>query len=202
MRITVGWFILCVFALISGCATYSTRPDVVKTIVTEPAPDAETIIVANFSLTGRISVQDEDQNFSAGIRWQHTEQEDDVVLLSPFGQVMAQIKSNRDYARLTTSEQKVFHAVDVETLTQDILGWRIPLTGLKFWVQGHHAPATVSIKAIDINDQVVSIRQNGWEINYIRYSSATAANVILPKVLVLNYDKLTLKLVVDSWEFD
>lgn len=188
------------FSLIAGCAMVDTKPVDVTVVVTEPVPLAEDASSADFRLTGRISVQDEEQRFSGGVRWQHAGKSgDEISLLSPLGQIVVQIVQDNEGARLTTSEQKVFFASDIEILTETVLGWRIPVAGLQYWVQGEHFPATVAIKHIDSEGRIVAINQDGWEIDYIRYFPAHSVHATRPKVLTLKYATLRIKLVVDDW---
>ena len=177
-----------------------TKPVGVSIIITEPVAIAENTASADFGLIGRISVRDEKQRFSGGVRWQHAGLDDEISLLSPLGQVMAQIVQDNEGARLTTSEQKVYFASDIEILTEGVLGWRIPVAGLQYWVQGEHFPATVAIKHLDSEGRAVAINQDGWEINYASYFPTQSAQPTRPRVLVLNYEALRIKLVVDNWE--
>ena len=196
-----GWRILFfLFSLTAGCAMVETKPVGVTVVVTEPVALAENASSADFELTGRISVQDEGKRFSGGVRWQHAGKAgDEISLLSPLGQIVVQIVQNNEGARLTTSEQKVFFASDIEVLTETVLGWRIPVAGLQYWVQGEHFPATVAIKHLDSDGRVVAINQDGWEIDYVRYFPAHSVHAARPKVLVLQYATLRMKLVVDNW---
>ena len=186
--------------MIAGCATISTQSTVVRTIITQPVANTENITPEKFNLTGRISIQDEHQRTSGGIRWQHSKMVDEILLLSPLGQVMAQIIRDYEGVRLTTSDQQAFYATDVESLTEDILGWRIPLAGLQYWARGKHSPTTMAMKDLDENDRVVKIRQDGWEIDYISYTTVQATQKLRPKVLTLSYDVLKIRLVVDNLE--
>lgn len=177
-----------------------TKPVGVTVVVTEPAVLAENASSADFGLIGRISVQDEEQRFSGGVRWQHAgNRGDEISLLSPLGQTMAQIVQDNEGARLTTSEQKVFFASDIEILTETVLGWRIPVAGLQYWVQGEHFPATVAVKHLDSEGRAVAINQDGWEIDYVRYFPTHSLHAARPKVLMLKYAALRIKLVVDDW---
>lgn len=188
------------FSLTAGCAMIETKPVGVTVVVTEPAVLAENASSADFGLIGRISVQDEEQRFSGGVRWQHAgNRGDEISLLSPLGQTMAQIVQDNEGARLTTSEQKVFFASDIEILTETVLGWRIPVAGLQYWVQGEHFPATVAVKHLDSEGRAVAINQDGWEIDYVRYFPTHSLHAARPKVLMLKYAALRIKLVVDDW---
>ena len=192
--------IFLLFSLTAGCAMIETKPVGVTVVVTEPAVLAENASSADFGLIGRISVQDEEQRFSGGVRWQHAgNRGDEISLLSPLGQTMAQIVQDNEGARLTTSEQKVFFASDIEILTETVLGWRIPVAGLQYWVQGEHFPATVAVKHLDSEGRAVAINQDGWEIDYVRYFPTHSLHAARPKVLMLKYAALRIKLIVDDW---
>lgn len=195
--------LLCFFLLVGGCAILTPQTTIVTTIVTQPEPDRANTALANFNLLGRISVRDEKQHFSGGVRWQHTGFNDEILLLSPLGQTVAQIEHDLEGVRLTTSERPIFYAADVESLTEEILGWRLPLKGLQYWVQGMHSPATVSEQDLDVNGRIKAIRQDNWQINYIRYFSVNAVSLNRPRIIELSYnDNLKIKLVVDDWKVE
>jgi outer membrane lipoprotein LolB len=133
---------------------------------------------------------------------------DDILLLSPLGQALAQLKRTPEGVELTTAERENYYAPDMESLTEKVLGWRLPIMGLQYWVQGKNSPLTSS--AIDLDDEgrVTAIRQDGWEIMYSGYSSlgpVQAATPALPAVgrarlLQLRRNGLQIKLVVDKWD--
>lgn len=189
--------IFCIFSLLVGCASLVPRTTDVKTFVIEP--EARTVHV-NFELMGRISAKKGEKGFSGGVRWRHTNTDDEIHLLSPFGQIVAQIRRNQHVVLLKTSEQKIYSAPDVENLTEQILGWRLPLLGLQFWVRGVNSPTTISEMDKDLDGRVVAIRQDGWEVVYSTYFPSQLPQAARPKTLVLNRDNLKIKLVVDNWE--
>ena len=191
----------CLFFLLAGCATLTDKPVAVSTAIIEPvATGAAT--VANFELAGRVSVKDSKQSFSGGVRWQHTNASDEILLLSPLGQTVAQIQRDAEGVQLTTSEQKVYRAADVESLTGQVLGWRLPLTGLQYWVSGVNSPATSAAVDKDGAGRVVAIRQDGWEITYSSFFSTEQEQATRPRVLSLQRGELEIRLVIDSREAD
>lgn len=200
-----GILISCIFALFSGCATLpsQTKSDaVVATIVTEPAANTQNVSAADFNILGRISVQDEKQSFSGSFRWQHLTASDEILLFTPLGQAVAEITRDDEGVRLITSKLEAFYAADVESLTQEILGWRMPLNGLQYWIQGTHSPITAAEKDLDNKDRIVAIRQDGWHIHYSSFTSGQTNPIPLPKVLNLVYQNLKIRLVVDDWKVE
>ena len=89
-----------------------------------------------FSLEGRFSLRNEDRSYAGRLSWRHASGGDQVLLSSPLGQGLAEIVSDANGARLTTSDGKVYAAVDAETLTRDVLGYPLPLAQLTDWVRG------------------------------------------------------------------
>ena len=196
----VGKLLLCIVSMLAGCVLFDSR-EVVTTIATQPGEEISKEVIANFDLVGRVSVKADKHGFSGGVRWQHTEISDQIMLFSPLGQTVAQIEQGPEGVSLITSEPETYYASNVENLTEDVLGWRLPLSGLQFWVQGTHFPFTVSEKDLDRNGRTVAIRQNGWKITYLDYfSQLIPAYNHLPRVLELSRTDLKLKLVIDSWD--
>ena len=183
-----------------GCAAPVKEKPAVKTIYTKPVSDAKNWVRDHFNLQGRVSFRNQHQRNSGNIRWQHTPVDDEISLFSPLGQTVAVINNNAQGAYLTTAEKKNYRATDVESLTAKVLGWRLPLSGLQYWILGKHAPATASAKDLDQNGQVVAIRQDGWRITYIDYFAMEHSHVLRPRIVELNYRDLKIRLVVDNWK--
>lgn len=194
--------LLAIFLLLGGCASLE-KHNVAKTIIVEPKVE-ETRALTNFHLIGRISVKTNHDGFSGGIRWQHKNQFHHLLLLSPIGQVVAQIEQDDQGIQLITSDQKAYYAPSIEDLTERVFGWKLPITGLEYWIMGRTNPLIVAEIDMDRNDQVIAIRQDGWEINYLDYFSRPVPDrkdvTSAPRIIELNYPNLKLKLVIDSWK--
>ena len=202
----IPWILTCcIVTLFPGCATLpdQTKADaVVKTILTEPAANTQNGSATDFNILGRISIQDEKQSFSGSFRWQHLATSDEILLFTPLGQAVAEITKDDEGVRLITSKLEAFYAADVESLTQEILGWRMPINGLQYWIQGTHSPVTAAEKDLDSKDRIVAIRQDGWHIHYSSFAPAQINLIPLPKVLNLIYQNLKIRLVVDDWKVE
>jgi len=195
----------CVFPLISGCITltHPTPADkAVKTILTEPVDSAQIAPAADFNLLGRLSIQNGNERFSGSFRWQHLTVSDEILLFTPLGQAVAEITKDQEGVRLITAKLEAFYADDVESLTEEVLGWRLPLRGLQYWMQGKHSPLTAAEMDLDDKDQVVVIRQDGWKIQFSSYAPAQSNQTPLPRILDLLYENLKIKLVVDDWKVE
>lgn len=163
--------------LLPGCAE---QPP-----LTEPSALLRQIASADaiqaFQLSGRIAVKHDGQGFSGTLRWVHDALHDEILLLSPLGQGVARIARTPSGITLTTADEKVFHADNFEALTQNALGWRLPLHGLEHWVLGLAVPEGAARLDLDANGHPSRLSQNGWLINYERYQ--TVQGVHLPTKL-------------------
>lgn len=198
------WKLVFIFLpILASCAALETQPGIVaRTVVFEPVKDLSDAVVADFELLGRVAVRNEQQRFSGNVRWQHTLLEDTILLLSPLGQAVAEIKKNDNGVQLVTSKQETFHARDVEELTVEILGWRLPLGGLQYWIQGLYSPFSTASVDLDGDDQIISIRQDGWEILFTHYAAdlnRSGKTQLRPRIIELKFDDLNIRMVVDNW---
>lgn len=191
MRLFPVWLVV----LLSGCALLPST--------STPAPRPAQSETAPFALNGRISVIHQDKHHSAGLRWTHQAQTDEVLLLAPLGQTAARVFSDtrRDAHQATLdSDGKHYQAEDVESLMEQALGWHLPLNGLRHWVLAMADPASPAQIARADDGRITVLHQDGWEVRYLNY--ADGKTDALPKRLQLNRVDLQVTLLIDEWEWD
>ncbi len=152
---------------------------------------------ASFVLEGRLSVRYGEDSLAGKIAWTHQPLRDDISLASPLGNQLAQITRDATGVVLTDSRQQQVRALDAETLTEQQLGWRLPLSGLTDWVR---ARASANGEAQrDSAGRLVRLSESGWEIEFA-YASDAARR---PRRLIMSYGRalrpLELRLVIDTW---
>lgn len=174
--------------LLAGCAS---SPH--KSLQVRPAQSE----MSAYAFNGRVVTRHEGERSSAGVRWTHKGAEDEILLLAPLGQTVARIFSDAQGVLLETSGKQYFEQ-DAETLTERVLGWHLPLSGMRYWVLA--LPATGSEAAVERaqNGQISVLRQDGWEINYTRYAEETARS--LPLRMTLQRNGMEMLLLIDEWE--
>lgn len=179
MRFALFWMCL----LLAGCAAVEEQP-----APAGPIGDA-------FYLSGRVSVKYGAEAASGKISWQHDPASDDLLISSPLGQGVARIVRRDALASLTTADQKVYQASDVESLTAQVLGWRLPLAGLPDWVRGRAAAGAPAQTRLDSAHRLAELRQSGWLVEFLDYNAAYG----LPQRLRLSRDDMEIRLVIDQW---
>ena len=186
MRALPGCIALLAALVIAGCAVGPRAP-----------LPADTAGIQSFELTGRIAVRMEGRGYSARMRWAHDAPQDAVWLYSPVGSVLATLTVAEDSAVLVTSDRETYRSADVGGLTREVLGWELPLQGLRYWVLAQPDPdAPVEDVQRDEQNRLRLLRQSGWTVRYLDYVAGSG----LPASMALQYGDLRLKLLIDRWQ--
>lgn len=172
---------------LGGCASTPPSPSAVT-----PAPLAD-----NWTLQGRIGVQTAEQSLSGQIHWKHRVESDEVLMTSPLGQGVARIVRDTEGVTLEVPNQPARRAPDAESLTQAVLGYGLPVSGLAWWVQARPAPDRAFETTRDATGRMAQIKQDGWVIDYLQYADDAPAR---PRKLVVAREGLEIRLVTDTWK--
>lgn len=163
-------------AVLAGCATNLSRTTV--------GAYRDTI-----DLSGKVSVnyqRDGKAEPSTGnFTWQQRPGAIDVTLSSPLGQTLAVINVTPDMATLTQAGQAPRTASDIDSLSQQTLGWPLPVSGLRDWLQGYAVDAQGQrFLASPANNQVTT--KDGWRLRFVSWQDENAAQ---PKPRVINAER-------------
>jgi len=175
-----------VLALSTGCA-------VLEPASAPPRPAREAI--AAFRIEGRIAVHHANENFSAGIDWRHDAQSDEMLISGPLGQGLARLSARPGAALLETSGQQQYAAENLEDLSAQVFGIRLPVSGLERWVLGHAISGDAV--SIDATGRLTALSEQGWMVEYLRYESD--APDALPALLRAQREDIEVRLVIDNW---
>jgi len=150
-----------------------------------------------FEIAGRIAVRYRDDAGSGNIAWRHAAETDEMLLTTSFGQGIARLARAGAEIIVTTQDGREFRAPDAEALTEQVLGFRVPLVGLADWVRGRAAakPAPPPTRERrDAAGRLAELEQSGWRIQYTEYADAR------PVRLTLAYPGLELRLAISEWK--
>ena len=135
---------------------------------------------AEFELAGRIAVRYGQEAFTGNIAWRHGADDDEMLITSSLGAGIARLVRNGNEFVLTTAEPKEYRAADAESLTEQALGFRLPLKGLADWARGRPSP---------------DLEARGWKIEYQDYDAQKR-----PTRLRVTYPNLELRLAISEWK--
>jgi outer membrane lipoprotein LolB len=162
-------------AALSGCATSTSTANLPNTAV---GAYRDTI-----DLTGSLSVRYQKQDglpdqVSGRYTWTQRPGRIDVSLNSPVSTV-AQISVTPDSATLTQANRPPQTAKDIDGLTQQALGWSLPVAGLRDWLQGYATDAQGKrFAASPANNNVFT--RDGWRLRFVDWQ-AGANGAPMPK---------------------
>lgn len=176
--------------LLGGCASFTHAP--------QPAARPAQSELKPFAMNGRIAVKYNGSRESAGLRWTHTAQSDEILLLAPLGQTAARIFSDSRHTTLDDGD-KHFENENAESLMQQVLGWYLPLSRLHHWLLGLAETGSTAQIERNGNGQTSLLRQDGWEVRYLSYDGDRPDS--LPKRLQLHHEDLQVQLLIDEWEW-
>ena len=150
-----------------------------------------------FSLKGRLGVVTQKQGFSGSIEWQHHTATDNIDVYSPLGSKVANIAKTPNQVVLTDEKGQHVKASDAETLTENTLGFRLPLSGLSDWALGRPTSRKIEASTWDAQGRLTTLKQDGWDIGFENYLESNGT--FLPNKIILKSEKVNLKLLVEQW---
>lgn len=154
---------------------------------------------AAWRLTGRISVKYRDDGWNAGLVWRQSRADYDLKLHGPLGQGALRLSGNDQRVELLDSKGARDAASDAETLMRRHLGWQLPLSGLKYWIQGKSQPGLPAQWRRDAGGRPEQLIQSGWRIDYDRFRPAPDG-ASMPRRIDFERPDLQARLIIDRWE--
>ncbi len=154
-----------------------------------------------FQLEGRVSVKTEDQSFSGRIRWTHEPLHDEILLSSPLGQGVAELRQEVGQVTLKSAEGRTYVADSGEELLDAVLGVRLPLDGLVHWLWAQPKPGSAHELEHNGEGRVTRLTQDGWRLEYGRYQ-LHGERWLPGRIFARRDEALEFRLVVDTWLTD
>ena len=190
-------------ALLAACA--SVRPPAASNQTAAPQPYSEAI-----DISGRFSAQFEQngrpQSWSGGFNWAQTPHSTLVTLLSPLGQTVASIVVTPSGATLTQADKEPRSASSVDALVQDTLGWPLPISNLRNWMQARVADRNgqLIVATPQMSDTIDT--SDGWRLRYLSWQDDSGPGMQnVPKRIDMERDtaeagRVQMRLVISTWQ--
>ena len=163
--------------------------------------------VDKVSVKGRFSIQykldGREESLHGTFGWEQSPDYTVVTLMSPLGQTMARIEVTPQMATFIAPNRSPQSAPNAEELIKSQLGWTLPVSGLKGWLQGC-ATDSLGHSFIATPESTQVITKDGWQINYASWIDGPT--IPLPKRIdLIKGGKDVIngvdKLVIDEWSF-
>ncbi|MFM9968508.1 MAG: lipoprotein insertase outer membrane protein LolB [Burkholderiales bacterium] len=148
---------------------------------------------SGFELKGRVAIRYGDEAATVRVQWRHGVDDDELLVTNALGQGVARITRVAGETLLETADSRRFRAADVESLTEQVLGWRLPLAGLADWLRARATPDSQATIKLDDIGRFLQLEQDAWNIEYQEYSGTR------PVRMRLTRPNLEFRLIVDEW---
>lgn len=175
-----------------------------QTVQAPPAPPMawsvrrpELQSLERFHLSGRVAVAVEQRGFNANIRWAQNGSRTRMILSGPLGADAAQVTSDGTRLRVITPHGRHLGEAAAQDLLERQLGFEPPLRSLRYWILGVPDPGAPATVALDPEQRLARLGQDGWSIEYQAYMPVGAA--WLPRLVTVRRAGVRLRMVVDEW---
>lgn len=152
--------------------------------------------ISAYTIDGRIMVRQGEQRHATHLSWQHSSEHDEILLATPLGQGLAELRRDAQGAHLRLSDQRQFQASDWESLASEVFGVSLPLNTLPRWLLGQAIHNAQSIER-DLQGRTQYLRIDGWHIAYLDYADENPA--ALPTLIELRREDLEIRIKIDQW---
>lgn len=157
------------FITLAGCATTSTNVATVGAY--RDSIDLDGRLSVNYQKSGTR------ESMTVNFDWTQRPGKVDVTIANPLGQTVATIEVTPQSATLTQAGRAPVTEADVDTLSQRTLGWPLPVSGLRDWLQGYAVDAQGQrFSASPARNEVVT--QDGWRLRFVEWQDPNAAQPV------------------------
>ncbi|MBF7141932.1 MULTISPECIES: lipoprotein insertase outer membrane protein LolB [Pseudomonas] len=193
-------FALLLVTLLAGCAGLGPQEAVQGQGTAQGwrAHKTEVAAIDGWEISGKVGIRAPSDSGSGTLYWLQRQDYYDIRLSGPLGRGAARLTGHPGDASLEVANQGRYQAATPEDLLQQQLGWRLPVGNLVYWVRGLPAPEGKSSLTLDGDSRLARLEQDGWTVEYTRYSQQGA--YWLPERMKLHGQDLDVTLVIKDWQ--
>lgn len=191
--------VFSLIALLAGCAGFGARESVQGQ--GNPAQwrqhKDQLTGLDGWQINGKIGIRAPKDSGSGTLFWLQRQDYYDIRLSGPLGRGAARLTGRPGQVSLEVANQGRYEAANPETLLEEQMGWKLPVSHLAWWVRGLPAPDSKSRLTLDGNSHLASLEQDGWQVEYSSYSEQNG--YWLPERIKLHGSNLDVTLVIKEW---
>jgi outer membrane lipoprotein LolB len=179
--------------LLAGCAS--------APLSTSTPPEYRSTFDAAGRLTVNYRKDGNPESLTGKFTWAQVPGRIDVSLSSPMATI-ATITITPESATLVQADKVPRVAKDIDTLTAQSLGWSLPVSGLRDWLQGYATGADGKrFVATPANNTVTTA--DGWRLRFVSWQDENAAHPAPKRIdaernASATADQLAIRIVIDS----
>ncbi|MDR1057275.1 MAG: lipoprotein insertase outer membrane protein LolB [Coxiellaceae bacterium] len=186
--LTAVMLIIVIFS--SGCVCFQKPP---------PSCQARQVTlqqVTGWDLSGALSVTYNKKGDFAHFTWVQKENCYTINIFGPLNISNIRIVGDANNVTLWQAKKKYIRAKTPEQLIYDQLGWRLPVSNIRYWILAHPVPGKIDAINFDQHGHLVFLRQNGWQIKYFGFRAHRSKHIDLPQIIEIKNEEITIKIKV------
>lgn len=156
--------------------------------------------IEHWAFTGSVSVRDDEESHSSRIRWQQDGPRYRINLWGTFNIGATEINGRPGFVRIEQRGEEPVVTDSPDEMIRQQIGYDLPVEQLDHWIKGIPIPGTPAEPEFGENNQLVRLRQSGWQIEYMAYSNYGPET--LPTRIRLYREPLQLDLLRLDWSLD
>ncbi|WP_432696746.1 lipoprotein insertase outer membrane protein LolB [Marinobacterium sp. YM272] len=183
------FLLLSIALLLSACSSLKgpTQP---------PEEELRGSLDNSWQFSGRAGIRQGNSADSASIDWSQQDDAFEIRLSGPLGQGGALISGNDSRVEMRVAgEDELYRGSSPEEVMYQALGWYLPVSQARYWVQGRPAPGY----DYTVLPTQPGFEQLGWRVEIQRLTPVTPS-LTLPGKLEFSYNDLSVKLVIRTWQ--
>lgn len=197
-------------AFLTGCPSIYNEPtQAPQPIIKVPHNDAQwqqhlaqLKQINAYSAKGQFGYISPEERFSSHFDWQYkTPTNFGLTMSSNLSSKSLKLQRNARGLTVSDSEGRTRTEADVDALMKEIIGVAFPIDQFAYWVKGQ--PEQNSHYVVNEKRQLsefdYAVNGNVWKASFIEYHEDRQPN--LPKLIVLENGKQTLKIRIDNWAY-
>jgi len=184
--------------LLSSCVTLPASEAAGNQTLTWAQRAEQLDSIHQWTVQGAIGGSIPTKAWSASLRWQQIGHRFNINLFGPLGIGNVQLTGTPGASQLKTAQGKTLQAKNPDTLLYKATGWQLPVSNIYYWVRGLPVPNLPSSKQFDRYHHILKMQQQGWTIEYLRYTSIN--NIDVPSKIFLQNQQMKIRIVISQWQ--
>lgn len=153
-----------------------------------------------FSASGRVSIRSGEESHYANFAWLAQARLDRLSLGNPLGQILAELEiSHQDGEPVQAVLRDAGGGVrtgEAEAVLLEATGMRLPVAGMRWWLQGLPAPGEASLRD---DGQIRVIEQAGWIVQAGDFGQQNPLRG--PRRITLTHGDMVVRIVISEWQW-
>jgi len=199
-KITV--VLLVSLLLVSGCAYFRKPPPTFKYISWKKRQVVQRQI-KDWQLAGVFSITHKKHRDIASFDWRQRRDSYTINISGPMHINSVRIEGDSERVALWRSDEESIEAETPEQLLHSQLGWKLPISHLRYWILGVPDPAKkVNYKYFDRYGHLNFFKQGGWQVKYSQFQIGVKRGMDLPNVIELRNKDIKIKIKIKKYDLD